>query len=125
MMTFFVPGKPVGQGRITTINRHSFHSNAKELIPWRQTIAAYARAAKFPLLEGAISLSLDFLIVRPKTVKRDYPTVAPDLDHYVRAVGDALKGIAYFDDAQITDLSASKRYHDSPGVMIDIRSLTK
>jgi hypothetical protein len=36
--------------------------------------------------------------------------VKPDLDKLVRAVGDALTGILYRDDAQIVSLNASKRF---------------
>lgn len=49
---------------------------------------------------------------RPKALRdRLAPPMvqAPDLDKLVRAVGDALTGITYTDDRQITHITASKR----------------
>ena len=123
MAFFWVPGVPAGQGRISTINGHSFHSNAKDLKPWREKIAWVAKAARVPLLEGAVRLELRFVLVKPKTVKREYPTVAPDLDHYIRASFDALSGIAYKDDSQVVEVIASKLYGDTPGVGVTVTPL--
>ena len=123
MRSFFVPGKPIGQGAITTINRRTFHSNDKELRPWREAIGWCAKAAKIPVLDGAVRIELEFIIPRPKTVKREYPTVPSDLDHYIRAVGDALKGIAFLDDSQICSIKAEKVYGETPGVRISIEPL--
>lgn len=131
MTTFFVPGKVVGQGAVSTINGRSFHSNGKELKPWRDAVAWSARAAKVPLIgkdaKGnglPVKLHVRFILQRPKTVTREYPTVAPDLDHYVRAIGDALTRIAYLDDSQICRTISSKEYGDTPGVLISVGLLT-
>jgi len=125
MKEFFVPGKVVGQGRISTINGYSFHSNAKELLPWREAVAWSAKAARLPLIgkneKGdpiPVILTVSFILEKPKSVKRPFPTVAPDLDHYVRAIGDSLKGIAYLDDSQICETHSYKEYGKTPGVRI-------
>jgi Holliday junction resolvase RusA-like endonuclease len=39
-----------------------------------------------------------------------WPAVKPDLDNYIKTVLDALNGVAWKDDAQVIDISASKRY---------------
>jgi Holliday junction resolvase RusA-like endonuclease len=126
MIAFFVPGKPVGQGAISTINGRSFHSNGAVLKPWRQLVGIYARNAGTKPSTKAIELTVKFFIERGKTVTRKYPTVAPDLDHYVRACGDALKGIAYLDDAQVIKTTSQKLYADNgqiPGVGITISEI--
>ena len=126
MREFFVPGKPIGQGRISTINNHSFHSNAKELIPWRDSVAWCAKAAKIPLLDGPVQVSYLFVLPKPKTVKRDFPHVVPDLDHLIRAIGDSLKGIAFFDDSQICRfLEINKVYGERIGAQIAIGILDR
>lgn len=125
MREFFVPGKPIGQGAISTIRGRSFHSNGKELIPWRESVGWCARAAKIPLLDGAVFVRYHFVIAKPKSVKRGEPFVVPDLDHYVRACGDALKGIAFFDDSQICHITASKIYGERIGALITVGSLTE
>jgi Holliday junction resolvase RusA-like endonuclease len=71
-------------------------------------------------VEGAIGIEIVFRVKRPKTVKRDLPTVAPDLDKYIRGVLDALTGIAYLDDSQVIDIKAEKVYSDTPGADIKI-----
>jgi len=62
--------------------------------------------------------------LKPKYAKKDAePTKKPDLDKLIRAAGDALSTIAYRDDAQITFISAMKRYADAnqtPGMDIRI-----
>lgn len=118
---FFVAGKPVGQGALTTINRRTFHSNDKDLIPWRRLVAITARNAGIKPMDGPVGMRLRFTLPRPKSVKRDYPTVAPDLDHYIRAIFDALSGVAYKDDSAVVSVSAHKVYGEPVGVEIRLR----
>lgn len=42
----------------------------------------------------------------------------PDLDNLVKAVLDALNGVAFEDDSLISDINASKTYAEEPGVYI-------
>jgi crossover junction endodeoxyribonuclease RusA len=94
-------------------------SDNRQLKPWRQAVAAEALAAGLPLLEGGVELSCEFAFARPKghygkrgllpSAPRHH-TVTPDKDKCVRAIGDALKGIAYRDDSQVCDGHDRKRY---------------
>ena len=45
-------------------------------------------------------------------------TKKPDLDNLVKAVLDALNGVAFEDDSLISDINASKTYAEEPGVYI-------
>lgn len=47
-------------------------------------------------------------------------TVKPDLDNLVKSILDALNGIAWYDDAQITELHISKKYVQHPHIYITI-----
>jgi Holliday junction resolvase RusA-like endonuclease len=105
------------------INGHILHSQGSALAVWRSTVALSARFAGAKPVEGAIGIEIVFRVRRPKTVKRDYPTVAPDLDKYIRGVLDALTGIAYLDDSQVIDIKAEKVYSDMAGA--DIKVFTK
>jgi Holliday junction resolvase RusA-like endonuclease len=102
------------------INGHILHSQGSALAVWRSTVALSARFAGAKPVEGAIGIEISFRVKRPKTVKRDYPTVAPDLDKYIRGVLDALTGIAYIDDSQVIDIKAKKVYSDAAGADIKI-----
>ena len=58
---------------------------------------------------------MTFTLPRPRSVpvhKRPRPKVRPDLDKLVRALLDALQGIAFIDDAQVVRLEAVKEYEN-------------
>ena len=122
MIEFFVEGKPVPQGSMKYIgNGRMIHNRQAELATWRALIAIKAKETGIWATDNLVKLDLTFHLKKPKTVKRDYPTVAPDLDKLCRSVFDALSnGIAYLDDQQVTELSARKIYSDTPGVLIKI-----
>jgi Holliday junction resolvase RusA-like endonuclease len=132
VLTVTVPGIPIGQGRVTSYGRgRTVHSNAATLKPWRQKIAAEVRkemaatgVAMIPKPEP-VALLATFMLVRPKSVprKRWAPVVAPDLDHYVRALGDALSKVAVEDDAQIVTITTSKVYAEQAGVTFTLAPL--
>lgn len=96
------------------------HSRAADLATWRALISFAAKKAGCKPIDTPIIISMKFKLKRPKTVKRDYPTVAPDLDKLVRGVNDGLTGVAFVDDSQVVHLTASKEYSDIPGVDIEI-----
>jgi crossover junction endodeoxyribonuclease RusA len=109
--------------------------SSKTLGSWRQDVkdAAILARGDIDTLTGPIRLTVNFLVPRPASVtpkKRPFPTVAPDLDKYVRGVGDALKqGGVYKDDAQIVVIQATKSYADdtpegSPGAWIVISEVS-
>lgn len=95
---------------------------------WQQTIAACAalelqrpeHAGKH--FVGPVEIDVTFYLPRPKALltKRlavqDVPHVKkPDVDKLARAAADALKGVAWNDDSQVTDLIARKRYAAADG----------
>lgn len=90
----------------------------------------------YPPWAGPVSLRACFVFPRPKhhlrTGKREgevkenapgWKTSAPDLDKLVRALGDALTGIVYRDDAQIVDLGVTKIYGQNPGVTVRLKAV--
>ena len=103
----------IGNGRM-------IHNKAAELATWRALVALGAKQAGCQPIDSPIIISMRFRIKRPKTVKRDLPTVPPDLDKQIRSILDALTGTAYADDSQVVDIKASKVYSDNPGVDIEI-----
>jgi Holliday junction resolvase RusA-like endonuclease len=102
------------------INGHIIHSQGSALAAWRSAIGLSAKAAGAkPSLE-AVSMTLVFIMNKPRTVTRVDPTVPPDLDKLVRAALDALTAIAYKDDSQVIEIRAMKVYGEYPGVEIII-----
>lgn len=53
-----------------------------------------------------------------------FPTVKPDTDNISKIILDALNGLAYYDDNQVTDLTIYKQYattNEKVGVVVNIR----
>jgi Holliday junction resolvase RusA-like endonuclease len=81
-------------------------------------------AHKLTPVEGRpLIMELEFHIEKPKSVKRPYPTVKPDIDNFTKAILDAANGILYRDDALICDLHVKKRYSDTGYVRVKISFL--
>lgn len=53
------------------------------------------------------------------------PTCKPDMDNIVKAVADALNGVAYADDSGITELVVRKRYGSDEFLHIRISGQTE
>ena len=49
------------------------------------------------------------------------PTKAPDLDNCLKIVMDALQGLVFINDAQVTSIRAIKRWSHVPRIEIEIR----
>lgn len=137
---FFVPGKPVAQGSKRAFTRGKkvvMVEMLKDLAPWRQAVAEYARAeANGEKFTGPLRLRLVFWFSRPashfgtgrnagnlKPSAPDYRESAPDLDKLIRAIGDGLTASGVIvDDRFIVKVEAEKRYGD-PGVLVNLQAL--
>lgn len=128
MISFFVEGIPVPQGskicKCLGARPVMWEANAK-LKNWRATVTAQAQiemiAKGLETITNPVELVLDFRLPKPKSVTRGVPSVKPDLDKLIRAVGDALtKSAIYKDDALVIAIGASKSYSENPGVYISI-----
>ncbi len=99
------------------------HSRSQDLALWRADIARNAELFGFKPIASAVKVQLDFVMSKPKSAKRAFPSVKPDLDKLVRAVLDGLTGVVYEDDSQVILISASKTYGDNQGVWIGIEQI--
>jgi Holliday junction resolvase RusA-like endonuclease len=72
-------------------------------------------------LGGAVIVAIEFLFARPKSVKRIFHTVKPDLDNLIKAVTDPLNKILWDDDSQVHEAHATKRYADDGKPLIRVR----
>jgi Holliday junction resolvase RusA-like endonuclease len=126
-----IVGNPVPQGRprFARVGKFVRTYDPKESAAWKDSIKLQAISllrdnyADWQLISGPVNLNCEFYINRPASVsvkKRPEPTVKPDLDNLLKAVKDALKGIVWVDDSQVTRLSAMKIYSGTPGVRIAI-----
>lgn len=133
VIEFSVRGIPVPQGsaKAFVVKGRAVvtHANSKTK-GWREDVATAAQPhAPKALWEGAVSVEARFVLPRPASVsqsKRPLPTTKPDLDKLVRAAIDALTGIVWRDDCQVTTIVTTKRYDDGavPGLKLRAEHLT-
>lgn len=121
-MIFSVSGLPVPQGSMKVLNGNIIHTKDKELRTWRVHVGNTAKncGVETAQKEKGVLIDLMFCMPKPPSVKRSVPNTRPDLDKLVRAVLDALTGIAYIDDGQVIGITASKIYSNNVGVKIGI-----
>lgn len=143
MMTCFsfsVIGKPVPQGSKRHLGNGVIVDQAeKRLKPWRSLIYETALNARPDdwRLDGAYAVYYAFFYKRPASHLRkngDLKPSAPpycisrsagDLEKTCRSVSDALTYIAFNDDSQIVQLTATKQYTiEEPHVIVTITNLS-
>jgi len=114
MIRFEVPGPPVAKGR-PRFSRVGTFTPAKT-VQFEERVALFAQAAGVELLEGPVELEVWAYWPCPISRRRkqnprpeEPRTSAPDGDNVLKAVTDALNGIAYQDDRQVSDAHVHKR----------------
>lgn len=91
------------------------YSLFKEVLGHLAKVAMNRRAP----LTGNIKLSVDFYRLKPRDVaSRNWG----DLDNHIKAVLDALNGIAFVDDRQVTRIVAAKHFGE-PHINIRLEEL--
>lgn len=128
-MRFFVPGHPAPQGSKQAFvrgKRAVLVEVSKRVKPWREAVQDAAVTHGCQPIGGPVSVKLTFLMPRPKAMpKKANLTMIqkPDSDKLARAVLDALTGVCFEDDSQVTRLLVVKRRAgtaEEPGVMIHV-----
>lgn len=125
---FTIPGVPHGKERPRFTKNKIAYTPSKtkdyeKLVAW-----AYQSEAHGAKLSGAIRVDIVAVYPVPHSwskkkqaeaiASRILPTVKPDWDNIGKAVCDALNGVAYRDDAAITDATFCKRYGAKPCVVV-------
>jgi Holliday junction resolvase RusA-like endonuclease len=129
--TVYGEAKPEGAlaiGRRRDGRRYLHHRDSSSLNAWRRAIAREF-GPRIKELEGAVGVVATFYVARPKghygtgrnagQLRKSapaYPTTRSggDVDKLARAVLDALAGVAYRDDSQVTSLYLRKCYAEGP-----------
>jgi crossover junction endodeoxyribonuclease RusA len=139
---FTVLGLPQPQGSKTTVVRKGRRPVMREdsplTEPWRATVAARAQAAMAgrQLRSGALRMRVVFVFPRPaahfgtgrnhgrlKASAPLYCRTRPDVDKLLRAIGDALTGLVFRDDAQLVIVQAEKHYGEPPHAFVVVEEL--
>lgn len=129
-----VNGQPQGKARARTVTQggktHSY--TPPKTAAYEALIAGEYRSA-FPGAEPAtgpvqVKITAYFLVPKswPRRRKQEAlagliaPTVVPDCDNILKVAADALNGIAWADDKQITYAEVQKHYAVTPRMEIEI-----
>lgn len=88
-----------------------------EVRRWQRTVALVARAARRVDRPAAGAVMLDLAFVLAEQGRE------PDLSNLVKAVEDALEGVLYTNDRQVTVLTARKRRGVAPGCYLRVVAL--
>lgn len=126
-ITMFIPVEPVAKGR-PRFTRRGFVYTPKVTRVYEQAIKNFLLQIDRPyssVIDKPLRICLHFFIRKPKSVKREYPSIRPDVDNYAKAVLDAMNGIVFKDDGQIISLTVSKAYHTTPGTDVWIEGFKK
>lgn len=119
-LSFRIPGAPQGKGRARSSGPYHYtpsKTRAYEAMVRSVFRLAHPRHVTIPA-HNPVTLTIIAESVRPPSVKRVAPTVTPDWDNIGKVVSDALNGLAWHDDAQVTDARVIKRYAVTAGVEV-------
>lgn len=135
MIKIVIPLEPVAQSRPRFARRGKFvttYDPPKSMTYKKQVrMIAHQQYRDEPIAKGnPLILQVTFYRSIQKSLSKAeherrlkgdiLPFVKPDIDNYFKAVTDALTGVIWADDNQITDVKMSKRYSDSPRTEIII-----
>ncbi len=107
---FTVPGRAVPKAR-PRVGRGGHVYTPAKTVAWEETVAWAARTQIREPLEGDIGIEMWFFFADRR--RRDWDNIA-------KAVCDALNGVAYTDDSQITDAIVRKRMCGSGRERVEI-----
>ena len=140
-VVFYIPGgcKPKGShvAAVTKdgrpYSRDMSSSTARSWVALAKDRAHAARGER-PMFDQAVSVTMTVLRVRPgshygsgknarvlKATAPTYPTSAPDLDKQARQLGDALNGVLWRDDAQISSWRVVRRWGTEAGITVIVQ----
>lgn len=121
MISFTVPIEPKPFQRPCSSGRRRF--NARDYSDFKDVVASFAKIAMIGQkpFTGEIRIHAEFF--KPKPKKSKYVSFQGDGDNFLKAVMDALIGICYIDDRQITDGSFRKIFGE-PHIVIELEELT-
>lgn len=134
MLTFTIPGAPIGKGRAraTIAGGHARMYTPEKTVSYEGLVAHSAKVAMAgePLIDGPASVRLEIVCQVPASWSQKkrraalsgtvYPTTKPDIDNVEKAIFDGLNGVVWSDDVQVVEVAKRKRYGDVPGVNVTV-----
>lgn len=131
---FKIPGDPMGKQRpkFTHAGKYARTYTPQKTVNYENWVKlCFTQEYQFCAFESRrLKVTIDAYFAIPKSFSKSKkqqaedstisPTKKPDCDNIAKVILDALNGIAYEDDKQVTDLTVTKRYSDEPYVVVSI-----
>ena len=126
--------KPMAKQSFRTTRTGNKYLDAS-VIKYRKAIRnmaiAQMRNQKAERIEGAVNMNIIYAFRRPKSLSKKErneidggktvpKTTKPDIDNLVKAILDALNGIVWKDDAQVTQINIQKIWSAKDQIEIEI-----
>lgn len=138
-MSFTVRGIPMPKGSVTRMPGGAMipagtRESRGRMDAWRNAIQTEAAKAmgECPPFEGGIRLWVEFALPVPKTLPKKHigwlpHTKKPDVDKLLRAMCDALTGVAWRDDSQCCIVAINKVYawDGITGAIVTVETITE
>lgn len=137
-LEFAIPGEPQGKGRPRFSKRGGFvqtYTPTKTKSYEELVKSEYIRQCGNIMADSndCIHMEITACFGVPKSTSKVnrlrmlmnliHPLKKPDIDNIIKVIADALNGIAYKDDKQITRIFAEKIYSDTSCVKVKITSI--
>lgn len=138
MVSFTIPGEPTGKGRPRFRRAGSFvktYTPDKTVVYENLVKLMYEQQCNdYQFQQGVpLDMRITAYYAIPKSIskkKREEmialkirPLKKPDSSNVLKAVEDALNGIAYYDDTQIVDTQVRRFYGEKPRVVVTIKEI--
>ena len=120
MIKIVAPIMPRPAPRVDSNGKQRY--NPKWYRQWKKDFGLFARLAmhgQSPLTSN-LKLSVEFFKLKPKNPQsKQYG----DLDNLIKAVKDAMNGICYEDDRQVTQYGHCGKFHGEPHIVIELEEI--
>ena len=126
--------KPMAKQSFRTTRTGNKYLDAS-VIKYRKAIRnmaiAQMRNQKAERIEGAVNMNIIYAFRRPKSLSKKErneidggktvpKTTKPDIDNLTKAILDALNGIVWKDDAQVTQINVQKIWSSKDQIEVEI-----
>ncbi len=128
-----IPGPPVAKARVASNKGHRFKDRRTEAYEARVALFARQAMADRQPLPGAVAVAIWAISQPPAgwplwrqnaaTAGKVHPTSKPDADNLAKAILDGCNGIVWIDDAQVSDLTVTKRFGAAACVRVEVRAV--
>ena len=134
---FIVEGNPVAKARARVTKAGTYTPEKTKSYEKQIALIAKMEASRqgFNITESAVEMIVIAHFSPPKSWTKKKrsdaisglikKTTKPDLDNIVKSIKDALNGIVYIDDNQVTDIIARKRYGDEPCIQVRVKEIER